>query len=167
MPPPALTDRVLAWQAHLGHIITAPHVTLLAPAALPEPRWRDVAAQVAERQPPVEVEVGGAGGFGDRVIFLKIRAPGLRALHRDLVDTLGEVPGAFALEQYHPHLTLALGWRPLSGSWNAAVRSAEAEFGSLDTAPLMFKARALVLFGKAAPGQPYTERRRFALAQAL
>ena len=166
VPPPELTARVLRWQAQLEHIVTAPHVTLLAPADLPEAQWQRVAAEVAARHAPVAVKLGGPDFFGSRVMFLKVDAPGLQAVHTDLVQTLGQPPGEFALNNYHPHLTLALAWRSLNTSWDAAVNSAQTAFGELDNAPLTFTARELVLFGKAEPGQPYTERARFALAQS-
>ena len=166
VPPPELTARVLSWQARLEHVVTAPHVTLLAPADLPEAQWQRVAAEVAARHAPVAVKLGGPDFFGSRVIFLKVDAPGLQAVHTDLVQTLAQPPGEFALKNYHPHLTLALSWRPMNMSWDEAANSAHSEFGELDTVPLSFTARELVLFGKAQPGQPYTERARFALAQS-
>jgi len=165
-PPPELSARVLAWQAELEHVVTAPHVTLLAPAELPLEHWKSVAGQVAARHAPVLVKLGGPDFFGARVIFLRVDAPDLRAVHADLVHTLGETPGEFALENFHPHLTLALSWRSLNVGWAEAVRRAQATFAGLDAAPLMFEARQLVLFGKDGAGQPYTERGRFDLGGA-
>ncbi|AWN22072.1 hypothetical protein DKM44_01475 [Deinococcus irradiatisoli] len=167
VPPPPFAARVRAWQAKLNHDVPEPHVTLLAPAPVPEARWHAVAALVATRRTAAEVRLGGVERFGDRVIFLKVDAPELGILHRDLVETLGEAPGEFALDKYHPHLTLALSWRPMNSGWTEALKSAQAEFGFIDLAPLSFEARELVLFGKAAPGHPYTERQRFALGRAL
>ena len=162
-PPPEFAARVQRWQAGLEHLVTAPHVTLLFPAELPERRWVEAASSVAARHSPVPVRLGGPDSFGSRVIFLKVDAPGLHAVHTDLVEALNEPPGEFALEKYHPHLTLALAWRPMNTRWQPAVSSARHEFAGQDTRPLEFVARELVLFGKAAPGQPYTERARFAL----
>ncbi|TSA87951.1 2'-5' RNA ligase family protein [Deinococcus detaillensis] len=162
-PPPELTARVLAWQAKLEHIITVPHVTLLAPAALPQKRWQSVAAAVAERQTAAPVTLGRVGFFGSRVIFLSVDAPALHELHRDLVSELGQAPGDFALENYHPHLTLALEWRSFNVTWEQAIESAQQEFSDLETQPLVFTASQLVLFGKDQAGQPYTERQRFDL----
>lgn len=162
-PPPGLTARVLAWQAKLEHIITPPHVTLLAPATLPQERWQSVAAAVAERHAPAPVTLSGVGSFGTRVVFLSVEAPALHGLHRDLVSEFGQAPGDFSLENYHPHLTVALEWRSLNTPWEEAVRSAQREFGDLDTQPLRFKASQLVLFGKDEVGQPYTERQHFDL----
>ena len=162
-PPPDFAARVLRWQAELHHAVTAPHVTVLAPAAGPPERWQSVAAAVAPRHSPITVRLGGPNFFGSRVIFLKVDAPGLRRVHTDLVAALGEEPGEFALENYHPHLTLALAWRPMNTAWETAVAAAQREFGELDGQPLTFLARELVLFGKAEAGQPYTERGCFSL----
>ncbi|WP_161883376.1 2'-5' RNA ligase family protein [Deinococcus alpinitundrae] len=165
-PPPDFAAHVLAWQAELEHVVTAPHITLLAPAELPLEHWQSVAEQVAARHTPARVKLGGSDFFGSRVIFLRVDAPELRPIHADLVQTLGEAPGEFALENFHPHLTLALNWRSLNVGWAEAIRHAEATFAGLDAAPLTFEARQLVLFGKDTAGQPYTERRRFDLGRA-
>ena len=165
-PPPEFAARVLAWQAKLEHVVTAPHVTLLAPAGLPEERWQSVAEQVAARHAPAPVTLGGVDGFGDRVIFLRVDAPKLRFIHADLVATLGEAPGEFALENFHPHLTLALSWRRMNVDWEEAVSGAHSAFADLAAEPLTFTASALALFGKAEAGQPYTERGRLELSGA-
>lgn len=162
-PPTEFAARVFSWQAGLEHIITAPHVTLLAPAAGPQRRWQAAAAQVAANHLPVAVKLGGPAFFGSRVIFLKVDAPGLHDLHRALVEALGDQPGEFALEHYHPHLTLALSWRAMNLPWDGAADRAQQVFGELDAQPLTFTARELVLFGKVEAGQPYTERDRFRL----
>ena len=164
-PPPDFAARVLAWQTRLEHVITAPHVTVLAPAGLPERGWVQAAASVAASHQPVSVRLGAPDVFGSRVIFLTVEAPGLQAIHTDLFHTLDGTPGQFALDKYHPHLTLALEWRVMNLRWPQATESAQHEFGELAEQPLEFTARDLVLFGKAQPGQPYTERARFALGQ--
>lgn len=162
-PPPELTARMLAWQAKLEHLITPPHVTLLAPAALPQQHWQSVAAAVAKRHASAPMTLGGVDFFGSRVIFLSVDAPALRDIHRDLVNELGQSPGDFSLENYYPHLTLAVEWRSLNTTWEAAVQSAQLEFGDLKGRPLNCTAFQLVLFGKDEEGQPYTERQRFGL----
>ena len=81
-----------------------------------------------------------------------------------LTGAIGEAPGAFELSGYHPHLTLALSWRPLRGTWQAAQASALAEFADLEDTPLRFEVREVALFEKDAPGQPYRVAERWALA---
>ncbi|GAA4013950.1 2'-5' RNA ligase family protein [Deinococcus rubellus] len=164
-PPPDVAARVLAWQTELEHVTTAPHVTLLPPTERPEARWQQVARQIAARHAPVPVKLGHPDFFGSRVIFLRVDAPGLETIHADLVHTLGEAPGEFALENFHPHLTLALSWRSLNVGWAEAVRSAKATFHDLEAEPLSFTASELVLFGKDETGQPYNERGRFGLSR--
>lgn len=165
-PPPDFAARVLAWQTELKYVVTAPHVTLLAPAELPEARWRQVAGQVAARHAPATVTLGGVNSFGTRVIFLRVDAPELRFVHADLVHTLGKAPGEFALAHFHPHLTLALSWRSLNVSWGEAVGHAQAAFAYLEATPLTFVASELVLFGKDEAGPLYTECGRFELSGA-
>ncbi len=163
-PPPVLAGRALAWQRSLGHEITEPHVTLKAPGRLSGPQIS--ACREACRQAlPFQVRVGGVGRFGERVVFLRAEGPGLTALHRALVAAVGQEPGGFELDGYHPHLTLAVNWRPmrLGQSWAEVLASAEAEFADLERTPLDFTAREVVLYRKDAPGQPYAEDRVWTL----
>ncbi|ULH16261.1 2'-5' RNA ligase family protein [Deinococcus sp. KNUC1210] len=155
--------RVKQWQAALGHVITTPHITLKAPG-----QW--TAAQLAACRSsaaacaPFTVELGGPATFDERVIFLKAGGDGLAAVHATLVSALGEVPGTFELGGYHPHLTLALSWRPLHGTWQNALASARAEFADLEAAPLRFTASRVALFEKHRAGQPYQVAERWELA---
>ncbi|MGI8748603.1 MAG: 2'-5' RNA ligase family protein [Deinococcus sp.] len=153
-PPPELSDRVLRWQARLGHQITPPHVTLRAPPGLREAHLPACEA-ACEGVPSFELELGGVGTFGRRVISLSAAGPGLRRLHRALVEAVGLPSTTQELDGYHPHLTLALARRPLAGSWEDALASARAEFAKLDAQPLHFQVREAALFRKERPGQPY------------
>ncbi|WP_293912651.1 2'-5' RNA ligase family protein [Deinococcus sp.] len=162
-PPPDFAARVVEFQARLGHVMTPPHITLLAPNIRPEADWATLARAVAARHRPVQIKLGGVGSFGSRVIFLTPTAPGLRPIHDDLVRTQGGAPGQFDLANYHPHLSITLSWRPLAVSWTEALTQARQTFSELDAAPLRFTAAELVLFKKVVPGGIYTEHARFAL----
>ncbi len=153
-PPPELSDRVLRWQARLGHQVTPPHVTLKAPPGLCEAPL-PACKTACESVPPFELELGGVETFGRRVISLSAAGPGLHRLHRALVEAVGLPPTAQELGGYHPHLTLALARRPLAGIWEDALASARAEFAELDARPLHAQVREAALFRKERPGQPY------------
>ena len=162
-PPPDFAARVVEFQRRLDHVMTPPHITLLAPNERPEADWVELARAVASRHHPTVVQLGGVGTFGSRVIFLTPDAPGLRPIHDDLVRTQGQAPGQFDLDHYYPHLSIVLSWRPLNLGWTEALKSARQAFGELDAVPLRFTASQLVLFGKSAPGGVYTEQSHFAL----
>ena len=165
-PPPVLAERARSWQRSLGHEITAPHVTLKAPGRLSAPQIL-ACREACRHAAPFQVRIGGVGSFGERVIFLRAEGPNLTALHCALVAAVGQEPGGFELDGYHPHLTLAVNWRPmrpgLGHGWAEVLASAEAEFADLEHAPLDFTAREVVLYRKDAPGQPYVEDRVWTL----
>ena len=162
LPPPVVSARILAWQLALGHVITAPHVTLKAPGNL---NAEQVLAcrEVCRRTPPFDLQLGGVQTFGQRVIYLAAGGEGLSALHAALVAAVGDPAGEFELDQYHPHLTLALSYRPLQLPWPDVLASAQTEFADLELAELDFQVQHAVLFRKDAPGQPYREAERWAL----
>ncbi len=162
LPPPALSVRISDWQARLEHVITAPHVTLKAPGQY---RAAPLTAfgQVCGRTSPFEVAIGGVRTFPDRVIYLEAVGAGLKALHTELVAATGPPPGAFELAGYQPHLTLALGWRPLRLDWPEVLASAQEEFAALEAEPLRFTVREVVLFRKDRPGERYQEETRWKL----
>jgi 2'-5' RNA ligase len=162
-PPEAFTARVVEFQTQIGHVMTPPHITLLAPSQRPEAEWVELAQTVAGRHHPAEIALGGVGTFGSRVIFLTPTAPSLQPIHDDLVRTQGGPPGEFDLKNYHPHLSIALSWRPLAVSWDEALTQAKRAFGELDGAPLHFTASELILFRKDVSGGIYTPQARFAL----
>ena len=163
VPPPALTERVLAWQARLEHVITAPHVTLKAPGQFSESQLA-ACERACARTPAFEVQLGAVQTFPDRVVYLSASGPGLHALHTELVTAAGLSAGPFELAGYHPHLTLALGWRALSGSWADALASAQAEFADLERVPLRFTVTEAALFQKDRAGEPYRTVSRWPLA---
>ncbi|MFW6318412.1 MAG: 2'-5' RNA ligase family protein [Halorubrum sp.] len=80
-----------------------------------------------EGAPAVEARVTGIEYFADPplgdapVVYLAVESPGLEAIHADLVDAFGAVPGLEAGD-YVPHVTLARG-----GDLEAARRLAERE----------------------------------------
>lgn len=154
VPPAALAERVLAWQARLEHAITAPHVTLKAPGQFSEVQLA-ACERACARTPAFEVQLGAVQTFPDRAVYLSASGPGLHPLHTELVAAVGLATGPFELEGYHPHLTLALAWRPLAGSWAAALASAQAEFADLERAPLRFTVAEAALFRKDRAGEPY------------
>lgn len=166
IPPPEFAARVLAWQAALGHVITAPHVTLRAPRQEQQatPALLEAFRHTCARTRPFSVTLGGVGTFGERVIFLKVGEAGVGRLHADLVAASGEAPGEFELGAYHPHLTLALSWRAVRVDWADALASARAEFADLEAAPLDFTVREAALFRKTTPGEPYREAARWGFA---
>jgi 2'-5' RNA ligase len=173
-PPALLAQQICLWQQRLGHVITEPHVTLKAPG-----RWEDGQIEecrlACQRMPRFQVRVGRVQTFGERVISLTVSGPGLNALHGSLVAAVGEAPGTFELSAYHPHLTLALSWRPMTGrpagssgldwplNWVSVLASAQTEFAALQDAPLEFEAREAVLYRKQRPGEPYHEADCWAL----
>jgi 2'-5' RNA ligase len=167
-PPALLAQQIRLWQQQLGHVITEPHVTLKAPGTW-EDRQIEECRLACQRMPRFRVRVRGVQTFGERVISLRVSGPGLNALHGSLVAAVGEAPGTFELASYHPHLTLALSWRPMQTSpgassgldwplnWVSVLASAQTEFASLETAPLEFVVREAVLYRKQRPGEPYQE----------
>lgn len=161
-PPPLLAERALAWQRSLGHEITEPHVTLKAPGRLSELHTA-ACGEVCRHAAPFPVRIGGVQTFGERVIYLRAEGAGLAALHHALVAAVGQEPGDFEMDNYHPHLTLAVNWRPMrpgvGDSWSEVRASAEAGFADLVRTPLDFTAHEVVLYRKNAPGQPYLEDR--------
>lgn len=163
LPPADLAGRVLAWQARLEHVVTAPHVTLKAPGQFSGARLA-ACERACARSPAFEVRLGGVQTFPDRVVYLSASGPGLHALHSGLVAATGQSAGPFELEGYHPHLTLALGWRPLAGAWADVLASAQAEFADLEGAPLRFTVSEAALFRKDRAGEPYRQVARWPLS---
>ncbi|WP_425147556.1 2'-5' RNA ligase family protein [Deinococcus sp.] len=152
----------MSWQAARRHVVTAPHVTLKAPGPLSAAQQR-ACREAAERFGPFELELGGPQTFGERVISLRAGGEAVSRLHAALVAAVGDPPGEFELGGYHPHLTLALAYRPLLGGWADALASARAEFADLDAQPLRFAVQAVALFYKDKPGQPYEVVERWML----
>ena len=165
-PPPLLADRALAWQRSLGHEITEPHVTLKAPGRLSESQIA-ACSEASRGAAPFPVQIGGVQTFGERVIYLRAEGAGLTTLHRALVAAVRQEPGDFELDNYHPHLTLAVNWRPMrpgvGDNWSEVRASAEAGFADLVRTPLDFTAREVVLYRKNAPGRPYVQDRVWTL----
>lgn len=165
-PPPVVAERARVWQSALRHEITEPHVTLKAPGRLSGPQIM-ACTEACRGAAPFRVRIGGVQTFDERVIYLRAEGAGLTAMHRTLVAAVGQAPGEFELDGYHPHLTLAVNWRPmrpgLSEGWTEVLASAQAEFADLRRAPLNFTAREVVLYRKDAPGQPYVEDRVWTL----
>ncbi|WP_407570434.1 2'-5' RNA ligase family protein [Deinococcus altitudinis] len=176
MPPAPLSARIVGWQQALAHAITAPHVTLKAPGHLSAAQL-DACAEACRTAPAFEVGLGSVQTFGERVVFLEAVGAGLHALHARLVAAVGESATPFELTGYHPHLTLALGWRPfrLGGpqegehgkgspeAWNEVLEHARASFADLQATPLSFAVTEAALFRKDPPGQPYHEVTRWNL----
>lgn len=162
LPPPVLSARILAWQLALGHVITAPHVTLKAPGNLNAEQLL-ACREVCRRTPPFDLRLSGVQTFGQRVIYLAAGGEGLPALHGALVAAVGHPAGEFELDHYHPHLTLALSYRPIQLPWPDVLASAHREFADLGRAPLTSQVQHAALFRKDAPGQPYREAERWAL----
>ena len=146
----------------MGHAITAPHVTLKAPGGLNAEQIL-ACREVCLHTPPFEVQLGGVQTFEGRVIYLAASGKGLSALHAALVAAVGDPAGEFELDHYHPHLTLALSYRPIQLPWPDVLASARSEFADLERAPLAFQAQQAVLFRKDVPGQPYQVAERWAL----
>lgn len=162
LPPPELSARILAWQQALGHAITAPHVTLKAPGGL-NAQQIPACREVCRRTPPFGMRLGGVQTFGGRVVHLAAIGEGLSALHAALVAAVGTPAGEFELDHYHPHLTLALSYRPIQLPWPDVLASAQTEFADLELAELVFQVQEAVLFRKDVPRQPYQEAERWAL----
>ena len=162
LPPPELSARILAWQRALGHVITTPHVTLKAPGGL-NAQQALACREVCRRTPPFDLWLGGVQTFGGRVIYLAASGKGLSALHAALVAAVGTPAGEFELDNYHPHLTLALGYRPVRYPWPDVLASAYSEFADLERAAVTCQVRDAALFRKDVPGQPYLEAERWAL----
>jgi 2'-5' RNA ligase len=67
-------------------------------------------ARAARRYPPMELALTGAGRFGDRVLWTRVRAPeGLRALAASVGAAARRCRIAVDDRPYRPHLTLARG----------------------------------------------------------
>ena len=162
LPPPGLNARILAWQLALGHVITAPHVTLKAPGTLNAEQLL-ACREVCRRTPSFDLLLRGVQTFGQRVIYLAVSGEGLPALHAALVAAVGDPAGEFELDGYHPHLTLALSYRPIQLPWPDVLASAHREFADLGRAPLTSQMQHAALFRKDMPGQPYQEAERWAL----
>lgn len=175
LPPAALSARIAGWQQALAHVVTAPHVTLKAPGPLSAAQL-DACAQACRRAPPFEVALGDVQTFAERVIFLEAVGAGLHALHAQLVAAVGESASRFELGDYHPHLTLAVSWRPLQvgglerghpdhwpENWAEVLAHARASFADLRSSPLTFSVTEVALFRKDRPGQPYQEVARWKL----
>ena len=178
VPPAPLGTRIAGWQQALSHVVTAPHVTLKAPCHLSAAQL-DACAEVCRYAPAFEVRLGGVQTFGERVVFLEAVGAGLHALHALLVTAVGESATPFELAGYHPHLTLAVGWRPfrLSGPeggkgkpekgdpehWAELLEHVRTSFADLSSRPVLFDVTEAVLFRKDAPGQPYRELTRWTL----
>ena len=162
LPPPELSARILAWQRALGHVITTPHVTLKAPGEL-NAQQALACREVCRRTPPFDLWLGGVQTFRGRVIYLAASGKGLSALHAALVAAVGTPAGEFELDNYHPHLTLALGYRPVRYPWPDVLASAYSEFADLERAAVTCQVRDAALFRKDVPGQPYLEAARWAL----
>lgn len=65
-------------------------------------------ARAARRHPPMELALGGAGRFGDRVLWTRVRAPdGLRAVAASVTAAARRCRIAVDDRPYRPHLTLA------------------------------------------------------------
>ena len=88
----------------------------------------DVRAALA-RAPAVEARVTGVDCFErplrgpGPVVYLAVESPGLRRIHRRLVDRFGAVPGLEG-EAYVPHVTLARDG-PLAAAERAAAREVD------------------------------------------
>ena len=176
LPPAPLSARITDWQQALAHTITAPHVTLKAPGHLSAAQL-DACAEVCRCAPAFEVHLGGVQTFGERVVFLEAFGAGLHALHAQLVSAVGETVTPFELSGYHPHLTLAVSWRPLQTgrleagdleanspeNWAGVLSHARASFADLASSPIPFAVTEAALFRKDVPGQPYQEVTRWKL----
>ena len=162
LPPPELSARILAWQRALDHLITAPHVTLKAPGKL-NAQQTLACREVCRRTPPFDLRLGGVQTFGGRVIYLAASGEGLSALHAALVAAVGIPAGEFELDNYHPHLTLALSYRPVQHPWPDVLASARIEFADLERAAVTGQVLDAALFRKDVPGQPYQEAEYWAL----
>ena len=165
LPPPKLSARILAWQRALDHLITAPHVTLKAPGGL-NVQQTLACREVCRRTPPFDLRLGGVQTFGGRVIYLAASGEGLSALHAALVAAVGTPAGEFELDNYHPHLTLALSYRPVQCPWSDVLASARIEFADLERAAVTSQVRDAALFRKNGPGQAYREAEHWALGGA-
>ncbi|WP_310583133.1 2'-5' RNA ligase family protein [Deinococcus sp.] len=119
--------------------------------------------EVCRRTPPFDLWLGGVQTFRGRVIYLAASGKGLSALHAALVAAVGTPAGEFELDNYHPHLTLALGYRPVRYPWPDVLASAYSEFADLERAAVTCQVRDAALFRKDVPGQPYLEAARWAL----
>lgn len=158
VPPPAFAAEVLAWQAALGHRITAPHVTVKAPPGLSDDlAWRPRAEAVCAAFPPFPVTLAGVRTFGKGVIYLAVDAPAARDLHVALVDALGGPdPAAFeGRDAFVPHLTLVLARAPLAVPFGEALERARAAFAR----PVVFDATLVRLYRKPVPGGEYEPER--------
>ncbi|MGY2893472.1 2'-5' RNA ligase family protein [Deinococcus sp. UYEF24] len=176
LPPAPLSARIAGWQQALAHAITAPHVTLKAPGQLSAAQL-DACAEACRRTPAFEMHLGGVQTFGDRVVSLEAVGAGLHALHARLVAAVGESATPFELTGYHPHLTLAVSWRPfrLGGleegvtvkgdpeAWPGLLEHARASFADLSSRPPTFPVTEAALFRKDVLGQPYQEVTRWSL----
>jgi 2'-5' RNA ligase len=177
VPPDPLSAWISGWQLDLAHVVTSPHVTLKAPGHLNAAQLA-ACAEACRLTPAFEAVLGGVQTFGERVIFLEAAGAGLHTLHARLVAAVGESATSFELGGYHPHLTLAVSWRPFRvgglesghpgdwdklGDWARLLDHARASFEDLRSAPLPFCVTEAALFRKEAPGQVYREITRWKL----
>ncbi|MFW6447977.1 MAG: 2'-5' RNA ligase family protein [Halobacteriota archaeon] len=93
--------------------------------------WGPVAARIDE----LGVFVDPPSGTGP-VVYLAVESPGLRALHRDLVDAIGVANPAVEGANYVPHVTLA----------RDGNRAAAAALSGRSVGPLEWTVDRLVLY---------------------
>jgi 2'-5' RNA ligase len=154
-PPPALAERIMAWQHEMGPPIAPPHVTLKGPPGL-HTGVLDACQQASAACAPVPLGVAGVGLFGDSVLYLRVQGgPELAALHAALVQAAGHPPSRTELAGYHSHLTLALRRRPLHRPWPQVIAEAREAFGDLEAQPATFTAHTADLYRKPQPGGVY------------
>lgn len=116
LPPPGLNRELLHLRNRhpLFRSLSPPHITVKSPFAI-----RGTAARVVDRLEelctgwePFELQVGGLGSFGQRVIYVDVEpSSALQALHDELINGLSDLAETFT-EQYEgprfsPHLTIA------------------------------------------------------------
>lgn len=111
-PPEPPVDRgasspALRWAGPEHWHLTVAFLGEVADSLLPELQRR--LARVSARHPPLTLQFGGAGRFGDRILFTRVAGDREPLQHLAASSAAAARRCGLAIEErrYHPHLTLA------------------------------------------------------------
>ena len=115
VPPPTISESIIAIQNTYGDNRLEPHITVIPPSRLnDEEQWMNAIEQTAYSFSPFDVKLTTTGYFGKGVLFIEAASQDLEKVHDQLslVTEKYELkkPKDFEKRPYHAHLTLGRLW---------------------------------------------------------
>jgi 2'-5' RNA ligase len=159
-PPDDITQRIVRFQTTFSNkFVVEPHITIKAQSGLTADRaWLKPVEICLRQQTPFRVGLMGPRWFGDDVLYLGVRSPGIHKIHDDLVRLIN--PSAELRHKYFedvafvPHLTLAETRFTSIAKETLPSMEARAKHELTDLPP--FEVTFARIFQQANPNEPYT-----------